>query len=112
MNQGSYFYYMPIALYDNQAWITFTNRFAYGHTYYVTCDTGLFVDSTGASFPGITGTNAWTGGTFTTTVDATGVNLVFTTSYVTPEPVSNMTIAPVSGGASSISATTLAVPAM
>jgi pectin methylesterase-like acyl-CoA thioesterase len=59
VNQGSYFYYMPIALYDSQAWITFTNHFSYGHTYYVTCDTGLFVDSTGSSFAGITGTNIW-----------------------------------------------------
>ncbi len=59
LEQGSYFYYMPIAIYGNQAWITLTNRFAYGHSYYVTCDTGLFLDSTGAAFPGITGTNTW-----------------------------------------------------
>jgi polygalacturonase len=61
LEQGRYFYYMPIAVYGNQAWITLnsSNRFAYGKTYYVTCDTGLFVDSTGASFPGITGTNSW-----------------------------------------------------
>jgi pectin methylesterase-like acyl-CoA thioesterase/PKD repeat protein len=61
LEQGRYFYYMPIAVYSNQAWITFnpTNRFLYGHTYYVNCDTGLFVDSTGASYQGITGTNAW-----------------------------------------------------
>jgi pectin methylesterase-like acyl-CoA thioesterase len=66
--QGTYFgsgpgtttyYYMPIALYGNEAWVTLTNRLAYGHTYYVTCDTGLFSDSTGALFPGITGTNTW-----------------------------------------------------
>jgi pectin methylesterase-like acyl-CoA thioesterase len=59
VEQGSYFYYMPIAVYGNQAWITLTNRFAYGHSYYVTCDTGLFLDSTGASFSGISGTNTW-----------------------------------------------------
>ncbi len=59
LEQGSYFYYMPIAVYGNQAWITLTNRFAYGHSYYVTCDTGLFLDSTGNSFSGITGTNTW-----------------------------------------------------
>ena len=61
LEQGRYFYYMPIAIFGNQAWITLnsTNRFAYGHTYYVTCDTGLFLDSTGASFPGITGTSTW-----------------------------------------------------
>lgn len=67
--QGSYsgigsgtttYYYLPIALYGNQAWITLTNLFSYGHTYYVTCDTGLFLDSTGAAFPDITGTNTWT----------------------------------------------------
>ncbi len=61
LEQGRYYYYMPIAIYGNQAWITLnsTNRFAYGHTYYFTCDTGLFVDSVGASFPGITGSNTW-----------------------------------------------------
>jgi pectin methylesterase-like acyl-CoA thioesterase len=59
VNQGSYFYYMPIALYGNQAWLTFTNHFIYGHTYYVTCGTGSFLDSTGASFPAITNTTAW-----------------------------------------------------
>jgi len=59
VEQGSYFYYMPIAIYGNQAWITLTNRFAYDHSYYVTCDTGLFLDSAGASFPGITDTNTW-----------------------------------------------------
>lgn len=66
--QGSYsgtasgsttYYYMPIALYGNEAWVTLTNRLAYGHTYYVNCDTGLFLDSTGESFAGITGTNTW-----------------------------------------------------
>jgi pectin methylesterase-like acyl-CoA thioesterase len=66
--QGSYsgtgagstaYYYMPIALYGNEAWITLTNRLAYGHTYYATCDTGLFLDANGASFSGIAGTNTW-----------------------------------------------------
>jgi pectin methylesterase-like acyl-CoA thioesterase len=59
--QGQNFYYMPIAIYGNEAWLTLnpTNRFAYGKTYYVTCDTGLFVDAAGASFPGVTGTNTW-----------------------------------------------------
>lgn len=59
VNQGSSFYYMPIALYGNQAWITLTNHFIYGHTYYVTCDTGLFLNSAGASFPAIINTTAW-----------------------------------------------------
>jgi pectin methylesterase-like acyl-CoA thioesterase len=59
--QGQNFYYMPIAIYGNEAWITLNpaNRFVYGKTYYVTCDTGLFLDSNGAAFPGITGTNTW-----------------------------------------------------
>jgi pectin methylesterase-like acyl-CoA thioesterase len=59
--QGNNFFYMPIAIYGNEAWITLnpTNRFAYGKTYYVTCDTGLFLDSANASFPAVTGTNTW-----------------------------------------------------
>jgi polygalacturonase/pectin methylesterase-like acyl-CoA thioesterase len=57
--QGASYYYMPIALYGNEAWITLTNRLSYGHTYYVTCDSGLFLDTNGASFPGIAGTNTW-----------------------------------------------------
>lgn len=59
--QGQAFFYMPIAVYSNEAWITLnpTNRFTYGKTYYVTCDAGLFLDSKGASFPAITGTNTW-----------------------------------------------------
>jgi len=66
--QGSYsgsgsgsttYYFMPIALYGNEAWITLTNRLSYGHTYYVNCDPGLFLDSNGASFAGISGTNTW-----------------------------------------------------
>jgi pectin methylesterase-like acyl-CoA thioesterase len=59
--QGQDFFYMPLAVYGNEAWITLnpTNRFAYGKTYHVTCDPGLFLDSTGAAFPGVTGTNTW-----------------------------------------------------
>jgi len=59
--QGQSFFYMPIAIYGNEAWITLnpTNRFAYGKTYYITCDAGLFLDSNGAAFPGITDANTW-----------------------------------------------------
>ena len=57
--QGANYFYMPIAIYGNEAWITFSNRFAYNKTYYVTADAGLFRDSANASFPAITGTNAW-----------------------------------------------------
>jgi pectin methylesterase-like acyl-CoA thioesterase len=59
--QGQNFFYMPIAVYGNEAWITLnpTNRFAYGSAYYVNCDTGLFLDSGNAAFPGISGTNTW-----------------------------------------------------
>jgi pectin methylesterase-like acyl-CoA thioesterase len=59
--QGQTFFYMPIAVYSNVAWITLnpTNRLSYGHTYYVDCDAGLFLDSKGASFPAITGSNTW-----------------------------------------------------
>ncbi len=57
--QGSSFYYMPIAIYGNEAWITFTNRFAYNKTYYVTVEANVFLDSANASFAPITGSNAW-----------------------------------------------------
>ena len=66
--QGSYsgsgsgattYYYLPIALYSSEAWIPLTNRLAYGHTYYVNYDPGLFLDANGASFAGISGTNSW-----------------------------------------------------
>src|SRR6185312_9460215 len=59
--QGSAFYYTPIAIYGNEAWITLnpTNRFAYNKTYYVNADAGLFLDTSNAAFPAITGTNTW-----------------------------------------------------
>jgi pectin methylesterase-like acyl-CoA thioesterase len=59
--QGASYFYMPIAIYGNQAWITLnsSNRLAYNKTYYVNAEAGLFRDSSSASFPAITGTNAW-----------------------------------------------------
>ena len=59
--QGSGYYYMPIAIYGNEAWITLnsTNRFAYGKTYYVNCDAGVFLDAGNTAFTAITGTNTW-----------------------------------------------------
>jgi polygalacturonase/pectin methylesterase-like acyl-CoA thioesterase len=57
--EGESYYYMPIAIYGNEAWITFTNRLSYGHVYYANCDAGLFLDTNGASFSGIAGTNTW-----------------------------------------------------
>lgn len=57
--QGINCYYEPIAIEGNVAWVTFTNRFAYNKTYYVTADAGLFRDGVNASFPAITGTTAW-----------------------------------------------------
>lgn len=59
--QGASYYYMPIAIYGNEAWITLlpTQRFAYNKSYYVTCDAGLFRDAANASFPAITSSNTW-----------------------------------------------------
>ncbi|HTR40081.1 MAG TPA: pectinesterase family protein [Pseudomonadales bacterium] len=59
--QGNSFYYMPIAIYGNEAWITLnpTNRFAYNSSYYVNCDAGVFLDASNAAFPAITGTATW-----------------------------------------------------
>jgi len=59
--QGTTYFYMPIAIYGNEAWITLnsSNRFAYNKTYYVNADAGLFLDSANASFPAISGSSAW-----------------------------------------------------
>ena len=57
--QGQTYLYMPIAIYDNEAWITLSNRFAYNKTYYVNTDAGLFRDAANASFPAITGSGTW-----------------------------------------------------
>ncbi len=57
--QGSVYFYQPIAIYGNEAWITFSNRFGYNKTYYVNADAGLFLDGANAAFPAITGTNTW-----------------------------------------------------
>jgi len=59
--QGSAFFYQPIAIYGNEAWITLnpTNRPAYNRAYYVNADAGLFQDSANAAFPAISGTNTW-----------------------------------------------------
>ncbi len=59
--QGASYYYMPIAIHGNEAWITLnnSNRFAYNKTYYVNADAGLFRDSANASFAAIAGTNTW-----------------------------------------------------
>jgi pectin methylesterase-like acyl-CoA thioesterase len=57
--QGGTYFYMPMAIYGEEAWITFSNRLAYNKTYYVNADAGLFLDSSNAAFPAITGPNAW-----------------------------------------------------
>jgi len=59
VEQGNSFYYMPIAIYGNQVWITLTNRFAYNSVYYVNSDAGLFLDASNNAYPAITGTNTW-----------------------------------------------------
>ena len=57
--QGAGYYYMPITIYDNEVWITFTNRFAYNKTYYVNMDAGLLLDTNSAAIAGVAGTNTW-----------------------------------------------------
>jgi pectin methylesterase-like acyl-CoA thioesterase len=57
--QGASYYYMPIAIYGNEAWITFSNRFAYSKTYYVNMDAGLLLDTNNASIAGVSGSNTW-----------------------------------------------------
>ena len=57
--QGASYYYMPIAIYGNEVWITFTNRFAYNKTYYVNMDKGLLLDSGSAAIAGVSDTTTW-----------------------------------------------------
>lgn len=59
--QGGTYYYMPIAIYGNEAWITLspTQRLSYGHTYYVEMDPALLLDSNNAAFMGASGANTW-----------------------------------------------------
>ena len=57
--QGASYYYMPIVIYGNEVWITFTNRLAYNKTYYVNMAAGLLLDANNAAISAITGTNAW-----------------------------------------------------
>jgi pectin methylesterase-like acyl-CoA thioesterase len=59
--QGKALYYLPIAIYGNEVWVTLSaaQRLAYGKTYYVTMDAGLLLDSGNAAFPGISSPAAW-----------------------------------------------------
>ncbi len=58
---NSNYYYTPVAIYGNEAWITLgpTQRLAYGKTYYATMDAGLLLDSTNAAFAGISDSTTW-----------------------------------------------------
>ena len=57
--QGASYYYMPIVIYGNEVWITFTNRLVYNKTYYVNMDAGLLLDTNNAAITGISGSTAW-----------------------------------------------------
>ena len=58
--QGASYYYMPVAIYGNEVWITLPNRLAYNKTYYVNMDAGVLIETnTSASIASITGTNIW-----------------------------------------------------
>lgn len=59
--QGESFYYMPIAIWGNEAWITLSGnqRLDYDKTYYVTMDSGLFFDSGNQAVPAITDPSEW-----------------------------------------------------
>jgi pectin methylesterase-like acyl-CoA thioesterase len=59
--QGESFYYMPIAIYSNEVWITLspTQRLSYGHTYYVNMEAGLLLDTNNAAIMGISGSIVW-----------------------------------------------------
>jgi len=55
------YYYMPLAVYGNEVWITLspTERLAYGKSYYVTMDAAVLLDSSNAAYPGITNPTTW-----------------------------------------------------
>ncbi len=53
------YYYTPIAIYGNEAWITLPIRLSYAKTYYVTTDDALLLDSTNAALPAVTSPTAW-----------------------------------------------------
>lgn len=53
------YYYMPIAIYGNEAWVTLPSRLSYGKTYYVTMDAAVLLDSTNAAVPAISSPTAW-----------------------------------------------------
>jgi pectate lyase len=59
--QGKQVYYLPLAIYGNEVWITLgvAQRLSYGKTYYVTMDAGLLIDSDNAAFPGISSPATW-----------------------------------------------------
>jgi pectin methylesterase-like acyl-CoA thioesterase len=59
--QGKQMYYLPLAIYGNEVWITLgvNQRLTYGKTYYITMDSGLLVDSSNAAVPAITSSTAW-----------------------------------------------------
>lgn len=59
--QGKQMYYLPMAIYGNEVWVTLgvNQRLSYGKTYYITMDTGLLVDSDNAAVPAITSSTAW-----------------------------------------------------
>ncbi len=59
--QGESFYYMPIAIHGNEAWITLSGsqRLDNDTTYYVTMDAGLFFDSDNQVVPAISDPNEW-----------------------------------------------------
>ncbi|HEU5396455.1 MAG TPA: pectinesterase family protein, partial [Verrucomicrobiae bacterium] len=57
--EGESYYYMPIAVYGNEAWFTFTNRLAYGHSYYVNMDAGVLLDTNNAAIAAVSGSATW-----------------------------------------------------
>lgn len=61
VQQGQGFFYLPIAIHGNEAWISpgIGQRLSYGKTYYVTMDSGLFFDSANQAVPAITGPGTW-----------------------------------------------------
>ncbi|AWI08751.1 pectinesterase family protein [Ereboglobus luteus] len=59
--QGKEYFYQPIAIFGNEAWITLGpgQRLAYGKTYYVNIESAVLLDSDGASLPAITDATTW-----------------------------------------------------
>jgi pectin methylesterase-like acyl-CoA thioesterase len=73
---GALFSYYPTIISGNTISIYFHSNLVYGQTYYLTLEDGVFKDTNGAYFAGITDANVWRISTKSAGPDAAATNLV------------------------------------